>query len=232
MNFQQLRMVREAVEKKAVLLKKVEGKYHAVAGVPYSNYIILQIRERTFVLVQSNIFKVIIKSVLVMANNKFPKNFGTGNSKDVLEAIYNIEPWWDIDKFSEVLKNEQFCYVVEIKGGEILENVLRIDLFREYKQINSVKNDFVGGLFHCLKHFSYNGKPLSTHKQINDVKSPMNVIEKIVEIFYFGMQLKPNGKNINFEIGIDETYKYHLGTFFEEATEIYFVNTLFIRKMK
>jgi len=224
------RQIQKIIEEKALLLKKHEDKNHAITNIPFSNYVCIEIRGRTFVLIFSTIHKIIIEINLLKAIQKYPDKFGTGNALDVLTAIYDIEPFYKLDDFIEILKSEKFCYVVELKQDVVdQDNILRIDLFRHVKPLSSNPKmfEFIGGLFHCFKHFSYNDVPLSTDKNKKNVFQPINVLYDIIQTFYFGKRLNP--RRLEVEFFPDVKHVWHLGCYFEENTGIYFVNTFYER---
>lgn len=86
--------------------------------------------------------------------------FGTGNAKDIIHALHlqaqkRNYPWGE-ERYAEFLSNECFCLLICKKGEIFIDNFLRIDLFRHIKESKDHPGcyDFVGGIFHALKHFS------------------------------------------------------------------------------
>ena len=85
--------------------------------------------------------------------------------------------------------NEIFCLLLCKKDEAFLEDILRIDLFRHIKE--SPKRfgcyDFVGGIFHALKHFSVGEQCASIYPNQNvklyDVEQ---LIWPIAKAFYEG----------------------------------------------
>ncbi len=159
---------KQFIKEKAMALMKHEKKNYAKVGFPAQNYTAYNIKGRTFYAVGTDIFRGIINEVLLEAVEQFPLNFGTGNAISVIHALNKVEPLCGrIKDAIRIFQNENFCYVVENDNENIPERILRLDLFRK---LNPIKNkrrkyDFTGGLFHALKHFSFQGKPLSTGKR-------------------------------------------------------------------
>ncbi|MEJ7626196.1 MAG: hypothetical protein WKF35_04995 [Ferruginibacter sp.] len=72
---------------------------------------------------------------------------------------------------------------------------MRIDLFRHLKANANGKNDFVGGLFHALKHFTHSGKALSTESQNNDIPSLEYLLVFIARAFFDEGMKQIKGEN-------------------------------------
>lgn len=121
--------------------------------------------------IYNSLFLSLLDNYLPIAITKYPELFGTGNALDVLEALYTCSNYsfGDIVSYRECLQDVP-CYIVYKKNGNFCNDILRLDLFRDIKN-DSKKSitDFIGGLFHALKHFSLGGINLSINKEINDV---------------------------------------------------------------
>ena len=89
-----------------------------------------------------------------------PEYFGTNNAKDVIQALYlqaQKHNWvWNKERYTDYLSKEIFCLLLRRKENEFDKDILRIDLFRLLKESKDKTGcfDFVGGIFHALKHFS------------------------------------------------------------------------------
>lgn len=105
-------------------------------------------------------FLTVIETDYLKALKETPEFFGTGDAKDVITALYTQAKkhrWcWSIERYTEYLSNEIFCLLICRKDNILSNNLLRIDLFRQMKEslIKPGSFDFVGGIFHALKHFS------------------------------------------------------------------------------
>ena len=76
--------------------------------------------------------------------------------------------------------------------------ILRLDLFRELKQVPNEKRkwEFIGGILHVLKHFSFSDRNLSTGRDINNVPNIEYVIFLIIKAFYKSKgEFDESGKN-------------------------------------
>lgn len=68
------------------------------------------------------------------------------------------------------LQNEQFACIIESKDGEIIDKILRIDLFRKLDVTDKREKEFTGGIVHCVKHFSIDNINLSTGNDIHNIQ--------------------------------------------------------------
>src|SRR5207249_3392110 len=94
------------------------------------------------------------------------------------------EPVFEFDRFIDFLRDEQFAYVVESVEGEIVDKILRIDLFRRLDTNKQGLPEFTGGIFHALKHFSIEGRNLSTGKDIHEITHLEEIIRLATEAFF------------------------------------------------
>ncbi len=110
--------------------------------------------------------------------------------------------------------------------------ILRIDLFRHLKINNTGNFDFVGGLFHCNKHFSFKGIPLSTSKEINEIPYVEHLIYAIIKTFFLNTTINKKGLNYTSLIELNNKYNLRVEFYFEKETNVYFVNTAFKEKKR
>jgi hypothetical protein len=224
--FEEFQRTRRFIEKKSLALMQHEAKGVVKAGFPTQNYKRYLIQNRTFYCIKSDAFKEIIENYLVRAQNKFPEKFGTGNAMDVIEAIYNIKPLFTLEQFTEFLRNEQFAYIIESKDGEIVDKILRIDLFRKLDVNSSEGKEFTGGIFHAFKHFSINNLNLSTGKDIHEVINPEQILLLATEAFFIASGTHETPKKFISRIPLDEKYLLKFVFYFEENTGVYFIMTI------
>lgn len=226
----EMKIVGEKIKEISISLKDHEVKDFCLASVPIANYERYIIAERIFYVVPNNVFNAIINRNLILAQKNYPDNFGTGNARDVVKALYEIEQWMTFESYIRMLGREQFCYVVEIKDGKIIPKILRIDLYRSLKKNKKGGYDFVGGLFHCFKHYSRDGQPLSTGSDINDLNHPRDLVYKIIIAFFFSQLELVEENKFNSEIAINDVYVLKFSFFYEVITGVYFINTSHKRK--
>jgi hypothetical protein len=221
---------RRYVEKKALELMKHEKKNDAITGVPLENYMVLEKAGRIFYSVQNNTFKVIADEFLIKAQNDNPEKFGTGEAHDVIEAIRLVNPIFDHERFIEFLSHERFAYIFEAENGEVVDRILRLDLFRLIKTDQKGKNQFIGGLLHALKHFSRNGLNYSTGKGGHSIYHPQHLIEQIVNAF-FSVQGVFETENQYVVINpYDEKYNLKFVFYREGNTGVFFLKTVYKEK--
>lgn len=219
------KMINDFIKMKSVELMKHEKKNSARIGFSEENFENIRIDNRNFYFISTNVFQIIVNEILPIATNRFSERFGTGNARDVISAIHEIHQWFDLERYIEILKTENFCYVSEIVDNKISDKILRIDLFREIKLNSKNKFDFVGGIFHCYKHFSFDGKPLSTSNEINDLKYPKELLHKIAEAFFIHNLTNSKANTYIAEIEIDLEYNLKTVFYFEKKTGVYFLKT-------
>lgn len=211
----EFKRIRDFVKKKALHLMRHGEKNYAIVGVPYQNYKLYQIGERLFYSIQTNTFKVIVDDFLIRSQELTPEKFGTGDAIDVIEALLLINPIYDIETFTEFLGNEKCTYILESEKGAVLDRILRLDLFRILRPNEQNKNEFVGGLFHALKHFSKNGINYTTGKSNHELNHPHDLVREIIDAFFI-------------EQGVFQTEQKYV--VLKELNENYFVKYVFYRE--
>jgi len=222
------------LEKKSLGLMSHEKKEMAKTGFPFQYYSIYPIKGRIFYVPAPNTFRhIMTKDVLLEAVTKYPERFGTGDAYDVIEAIRLVEPTFDsVKRHAEFLQNEQFCFVMENSGGTIQDQVLRIDLFRDIKPNPSAKHEFVGGIFHGFKHFSYKGINLATGNDINDIYHPEQIIGLAIKAFYMPEEKEQTAKGFIGRISLDEKYWLKFSFYLEQVNGVHFINTIYKEKKR
>lgn len=85
---------------------------------------------------------------------KSPDSFTGGIAIDIIKVLYNASNYCSsFEKYQEYLQTEACCYIIE-EQSNIFGGILRLDLFR------ILTDEFIGGIFHSLKHFAINGHNL------------------------------------------------------------------------
>lgn len=220
----------------AVALMRHENKNLAKVTFPFVNYRKVSIQDQDFYYAGTNIFLVIIEEVLIEAMQKFPLNFGNGNAISVLRAL-NLTRYLSsrLRDAIRIYGNENFIWVYDnLEEGED-NRVLRIDLFRKLDKIphHKRKKEFTGGIFHALKHFSFYGKPLSTGKEINNLRHSEQIIHLIIQAFYLDSgSFDDKGENYVVYVGLNERYNLKFIFYYEKNTKVYFIKTIFKTKKK
>lgn len=127
-------------------------------------------------------------------------------------------PNHDNEDIERILSYDTSCFCI-IKQNNCFNEILRIDLFRFIRGGN-----FVGGLFHTLKHFSMDGKNLSVGNDSNEVFDIEHVISKIQTAFINYIRTNSN------IIELDNRHVYKSEFYKEPESGIYFLKTLFKQK--
>ena len=229
MTWEEFKTTRAYVERKALELMSHEKKNDAVIGVPIDNYRFFHNGGRTFYSVQINTFMVVVDRYLLEAQRRFPEKFGTGNAYDVIEALRLIQPlsYKNAEEMAKFFAKEKCAYVFESERGEIVDRMLRLDLFRIIKDDKNENPEFIGGLFHALKHFSKNGINYSTGKSNHELYSPQAFVEEIVNAFFTidGVFETPDQYVVlrPYENDYDLKFVFYR----EENTKVFFLKTVY-----
>lgn len=179
---------------------------------------------------------------------KYKEHFGTNNAMDVLWALYQNSQYkiandrlesmginngnYTIEEYANYLSNEHFCLLVKEENGKFQENILRIDFFRKFERQrgDNTKYDFIGGLFHILRHFSKDKQPLSycpnQNTNIDDIEI---VIWWALHAFF---RTKRYSESTNTSYSEIEIYGYphplKFSFYTEQSSKISFIKTAFV----
>ena len=217
------------IERNANALYDHEKKDFAQVGYPIANYTEYKKGQRVFYSVSTNVFKHILKTDLVNAQLQFPLNFGNGNAICVIHALEKVMGLYGgTKKARRFLQSENCCWVLENQKAEISERILRIDLFRKLDKVKHKrrKYDFTGGLLHAFKHFSYQGKPLSTGKENNDYQ-PAGIIGLIIDAFFIQPGTFTDDQTYISEVQLNSKSILRFVFYRKLNTNIFFIKTLF-----
>ena len=219
---------RKFMEEKGVALMNHEQKDGANVGVPIDNYIVYGEGDSIYYLIRSNVFMHLVDNLLIEAKDKYPAYFGTGDASDVIDGLLEHYPYGEKEWYIDFLRSEQFCYIMEFKNGVFSDKILRIDLFRLYKDSIEVKGkkEFVGGLFHLLKHFSHSGIPLSTGAGENDIANVNALLIKIAVAFFSQPHVEEDAENFVIKLPLNEEHQLRIVLYLEVNTQVYFIRTV------
>ena len=173
-----------------------------------------------------------ISANIPQAVEKLNNLFGTGNAQDVLDALYQISKTNSRkDEYIAFIRNLACCYVLFEDNDCLQKHILRIDMFRklDVNKSDPTVKDFIGGMLHALKHFSINGKSLSTGKEINDktdISQILDILPRIALAFVECIKNTPHKDCI--AIPYKDTYYLKCGFYHEKNTDVYYLNTCFI----
>ena len=156
-----------------------------------------------------------------------PSSFQKGDAINVLNTLYKQSNYWSsFEDYIDYLLTEACCYIVIINGDSFKE-LLRVDLFRKLDlDKKSEKQEFTGGLFHCLKHFSMDGINLCNGSDKNDTFDLFHIIYLIGKAFLISIKSHSEEGILK----IDSSHFYKAIFYCEECSSVYFIKT--IRKGK
>ena len=168
--------------------------------------------------------KVALENIL-LAIDKYPNSFGTGDAQDVIYALYRVSNLdCSKDDYVSYLQDFACCYVLYENKNVLSANILRVDLLRYMKDNETThKKDFVGGLLHSLKHFSKDGKNLSVGNDVNDVSNMGDVLFYIGHAFIKCCQ--NNSKENKVEISIKDGKFMKYAFYYDKDKDTYYLNT-------
>ena len=172
-------------------------------------------------------FLTIVLDQILLAIDKYPNSFGTGNAQDVIDAIYKLSSMGcSQEDYILFLQDFACCYVLYEEYKFLSTNILRVDLLRYLKDNQTTrKKDFVGGFFHSLKHFSKNGKNLSVGKDINDVSNMEDILIYIGRAFRDCAQNKPKDNTV--EIPIKDDARMRFAFYYDKDKDTYYLKTAY-----
>lgn len=175
----------------------------------------------------------IIEQDYIKALIDTPECFGTGNARDVVHGLFQQAKHrnypWDEERYIEYLSNEIFCLLLCKRDTTFCKEMLRIDLFRQLKESKTVTGcyEFVGGIFHALKHFSVNEQcaSLLSNQNVNlyDVEQ---LIWPIANAFFIGSWKKGNRPKTFETSTLYLNKQFTLNFYREDNSNVAFVNTL------
>lgn len=221
---------RKFAEKKLLALMDHETKPHAAVAWPIQSYLQYTKNSRKFFYVGTNIFRGFFEENIVDAITLFPQNFGNGNAMSVVHAINKVRPLYVRTKeVIRLLQTECFAVVHEDRLTAKNDDIIRLDLFRKLNKQphHKKKYDFTGGIMHALKHFTLNGKPLSTGTDINDISHPLKIVEIIIDTFFIAPDsyYESRNKYVCF-YDLDATNDIKFVFYYEDNSGVFFLTTI------
>lgn len=187
--------IKKRVDEIAVILMCHEDKDFCLAQVsPQSwrlvSYKIEQDVEIYFVIVPSPAFcRFILNREYLKVVDLYPEYFGQNDDRLIVKALKEydkhklIREYTD-EEFLEYIRGETMAYVFKVeKDNSISNRILRLDLCRG---ING-SNQFQGGIFHVLKHFTIEGYPtISSNRKEFQVETWSEIYKYIILNFCIG----------------------------------------------
>lgn len=177
----------------AIILFNIENKNSCLAQIHPRSWerIATENNDKTisyYVIVPSPAFRrLILDEEYLKIVDQYPECFGTGDDWQIVKAIKKFEerffvrPYSD-EEFFDYIRSETMAYVFNINMyGTISDKILRLDLCRDIHQ----GNEFQGGIFHILKHFSLeNYGTLSSFGKQYIVNRWSDILLDVIQNFY------------------------------------------------
>ena len=228
------KQLQEKVKTISLALMKHENKNYSKAGFPVNNYKKILIDAKEYFCVGTNIFIGIVEEVLTSATKQFPKNFGSDNAVSVVHTINKnriLHP--NTKNAIQHFATENFMWIFDSLENSPENKILRIDLYRKLEKIKSKKRkwEFIGGLFHALKHFSIQNRPLSTGTDINNIQNVQQLIFLIATAFFTSPgKFQEDEETYILFLELNEKYVLKMIFYLEKKTGIYFIKTIHKKK--
>ena len=178
-------------------------------------------------------FIQVVEQDYINALKDTPECFGTANARDVIHGLFQQAQqhnWpWDEDRYIEYLSNEIFCLLICKRETFFCRKLLRVDLFRQLKESKTITGcyEFIGGIFHALKHFSIKEQCASLLSNQNvDLYDVEQLIWPIANAFFMGTWEKGNRPKTIETSTVYLGKRFTLEFYLEENSNVAFVNTL------
>ena len=105
-------------------------------------------------------------------------------------------------------------------------------MFREIKpsKDNPDNLEFVGGLFHVLKHFSYQGRNLSIGTEVGhtEVDSLIDII-KLCIVAFVRKQKEKKGKDYVFDLPLDDEKTLRFVFYKEDDSKAFYIKSVHLK---
>ncbi len=175
----------------------------------------------------------VVEQDYINALKETPECFGTGNARDVIHGLFvqaRLHNWpWDENRYLEYLSNEIFCLLICKRETSFCREMLRVDLFRQLKESKTTTDcyEFIGGIFHALKHFSIKEQCASLLPNQNvDLYDVEQLIWPIANAFFMGTWKKGNRPKTFETSTLYLGKRFTLELYREDNSNVAFVNTL------
>lgn len=184
------KLVQQRMEVISVGLMKAENKDFCLASVSSYDWRLFCLNQTGcfYVAVPSAAFnRFIFNRIYLKVVDAYPDCFGTKDDWEIVKAIKQHEQnqlvkEYNLEEYFDYIKGETASYIFKIESENALsDKVLRLDLCRG---INKNKQ-FMGGIFHILKHFTLGGyQTLSSFGKEFSVESWAEIYHNIITNFF------------------------------------------------
>lgn len=185
-------IIRKKMKEIALVLMQHENKSYCLAQVHPNDWSQMLYQDqditRFFIVVPSPMFnRLILKREYLKIIEAYPEHFGTSDDRKIITAIKKYDENslaidYSTERFLDYIRQETMAYIFEIVNKDIRsDRILRLDLCRG---IND-NNEFQGGFFHVLKHFTIKEYPtLSSFGREFPVESWEEILRNIILNFF------------------------------------------------
>lgn len=232
-------LINKKVEDLALGLMKNEEKNHCLAGISIYDWRIISYKNRDgeddiFVIVPSSAFKrFILDREYLKVLDLFSEHFGCKNDWEIVSAIKKYDKnklvrEYSDEEYLEYLSGETMAYIFKIeKDNSISDKVLRLDLCRGINK----GNEFQGGIFHILKHFSLGEyETISSFGKEFPLEAWGEIYHNIISNF-FSSDFKPERENCYEAKSRARDGHVLRGIYFKNPeVPVYFLNSLRVDK--
>lgn len=222
------------IRKEMGRLAKHEKKNSYLAQTAINNCYVRLLPDKTLLFqIFSPGFIQVVEQDYINALINTPEYFGTGDAQDIVHGLFQQAQqhnWpWNEDRYKEYLSNEIFCLLLCKRDSSFSKEMLRVDLFRHIKESKTIFGcyEFIGGIFHALKHFSIKELCASIHPNQNvDLYDVEQLIWPIANAFFMGTWEKGNRPKTIETSTVYLGKRFTLEFYLEENSNVAFVNTL------
>lgn len=181
--------------------------------------------DTTYYVVFTRSFLNLTRKFIPELTEKEPDVFINRDANYILEKLNVISGYSKFNKdakdFLKYISNETCVYVVAKVDGIFEDKVLRADLCRGVRYIDSQRQEFYGGLLHAAKHFHIS--------DINAVDSTYD-LERLLSLSMLAYKkILPDKDKKVYSICLPYDNKHSLQFSFykEEFTNVYYINTIY-----
>ena len=176
----------------------------------------------------SRLIRTIIEVTLLDAMNHFPESFGRRDASAIIQALKETYPYYQsYERFESFLARENCIYVAKNTNGVFADELLRLDLFRLIKKNPKDGSvDFIGGLFHAMKHFDLDKRLFwsPNHQCSTDM---YELIILLSTGFFLDREIREKDERISYHSSLEvKDGRCLVANYYKEQdSEVFFLNT-------
>lgn len=181
----------------------------------------------------SRLIRTIIEVTLPAAMEHIPEAFGKKDATAIIQALKETYPYYQSDeRFESFLARENCIYVAKNTNGVFADELLRLDLFRLIKKNPSEESiDFIGGLFHAMKHFDLDKRLFwsPNHQCSTDM---YELIIHLSKGFFRNREIRKKNDRISYysSLDVEDGRRLVADYYKEQDSDVFFLNTCLIQR--